>query len=291
MSRKSMLMSILLSVTIALSALCGCSWMGAPATTEELLIRYVANENVSNFNMKADANLSVTALGVHAKIPIHADFDATTNAAHGTITVDLSTLDTRDYAMEVYAEQRDQSIICYLSSLKEDGTPTTWKCWTIDMTSSIDVSTLAELLQSSELTVLAKDSDEKVRYELTVPSETVLNTTFKLLKNSVEVAGMDEQAFIDAMGTDKYRVDFTEDCLIRSIATGASLNLKSAETNNVPVKIAMDVNAVFDDYGTKDASQTTVPDDVRENATPTDVPVDIIEVIGADSPLAGAVAH
>ena len=32
-----------------------------------------------------------------------------------------------------------------------------------------------------------------------------------------------------------------------------------------------------------------IPNEVRDAAVPTDEPVDIIEVIGADSPLAGAV--
>ena len=106
-------MSALLAFVLALG-LCGslssCAKVGAPATTEELLVRYVANENVSNYHCKADVGLSVNALGVRASVPIAADLRTANNVAHGTIDVDLSSLNTRPYKMELNAELLDDAL-------------------------------------------------------------------------------------------------------------------------------------------------------------------------------------
>ena len=91
-------------VFVFAAGLFGCSKIGAPATTEELLVRYVANENVGNFDAKVNVDLSVNALGVRAVVPVKADLRVANNVAHGTIEVDLSSLNTRNYTMEIYAE-------------------------------------------------------------------------------------------------------------------------------------------------------------------------------------------
>ena len=279
------IMAIFLSLVLVV-ATCGCSF-GAPATTEELLVRYAANENVDNFHANTVVKLGVTALGVRATVPVTADFDAADNKAHGTITVDLSALDTRDYQMEVYAELVDKALVCYIGAPSGDGT--TWKCWTIEMNSNIDIFTLTELLSASELTKIAKDSDPEACYELAVPTATVLETAFNLASGKAEVAGMDEQGMIDAVGNDKVRVDFTKDCLLRSCFTEVLANFKNEQTNNVPVRIELEVNAKLDKYGQIAAQSVDAPSDVRNAAAPTDEPVDVMEVIGTDSPLAGAV--
>lgn len=267
--------------------LCGCSAFGAPATTEELLVRYVANDDVDNFSAQVQVDLSVNALGVRATIPVTADVRAANNVAHGTIRVDLSSLDTRDYEMELYAELLDDALHCYLGTT--DGKTTTWKLWTVDTTSKIDITTVVDLLSASEITIIAKDSDPQVSYELTVPTAKVLETTFDVTAGTAEVAGMDERGMIEAVGKDKVRVGFTQDCLVRSLDTGALLSLRSAETNNVEVRMGIDVSATLGDYGKIDPAEVAIPNDVRDAAVPTDAPIDVLEVIGADSPLAGAV--
>lgn len=263
--------------------------LGAPVTTEELLFRYVSNEDVNNFSAKATVNISVSAMSVRATVPVTANMRVANNMAHGTIDVGLSELDTRDYTMEVYAELNDDSLVCYIGT--PNGDSTAWKCWKVNMTSTVDISTITELLSVSELTLIAKDSDPKVSYELAVPTAKVLQTVFDVTEGTAEVAGMDEQGMIDSVGKDKVRVDFTKDCLMRSLSTDVLVNLKSAETNDIAVRIGLDIDAVLDDYGEIDPSSVTVPDDVRNAAVPTSEPVDIIEVIGTDSPLAGAVKH
>ncbi|MBR3325899.1 MAG: hypothetical protein IKG22_01065 [Atopobiaceae bacterium] len=286
MMRIKRVMAMLFACVVVLG-LCGCSTFGAPATTEELLVRYVANENVNNFSAKVNVGMSVRALGVRTAIPITTNLRTANNVAHGTIEVDLSALDTRNYTMEFYAELLDDAINCYVGTPTDAGT--TWKLWTIDMTSSIDIFTVTDLLSSSELTLLAKDSDSQVSYELTVPTEKVLQTAFDILVNPAEVGGMDERGMLDAVSEDKVRVGFTKDCLMRSLESSVMLTFKSEETNNVEVRSGVEVSATLDDYGKVDPSEVAIPNEVRDAAVPTDEPVDIIEVIGADSPLAGAV--
>lgn len=277
----------LLGAFMFVLGLCGCSAFGAPATTEELLVRYVANENVDNFGAEVNASLNVNALGVRAGIPITTNLRAAGNVAHGTIDVDLSALDTRNYPIEFYAELLDDALNCYIGT--PSGERTTWKLWKVDMTSKIDIFTVTDLLSASELTLLSTDSDPEVRYELAVPAAKVLETAFDVTAGPAEVAGMDEQSLIEAIGNGKVRVGFTEECLMRSLATSAMLTFRSAETNNVQVRTGIDVSATLDDYGKVDATEVAIPDEVRDKAAPTDEPIDILEVIGADSPLAGAV--
>lgn len=286
MMRIKRVMAMLFACVVVLG-LCGCSTFGAPATTEELLVRYVANENVNNFSAKVNVDMSVRALGVRTAIPITTNLRTANNVAHGTIEVDLSALDTRNYTMEFYAELLDDAIYCYVGTPADAGT--TWKLWTIGMTSSIDIFTITDLLSSSELTLLAKDSDSQVSYELTVPTEKVLQTAFDISVNPAEVGGMDERGMLDAVSEDKVRVGFTKDCLMRSLESSVMLTFKSEETNNVEVRSGVEVSATLDDYGKVDPSEVAIPNEVRDAAVPTDEPVDIIEVIGADSPLAGAV--
>jgi len=277
---------MLLACVLALQ-LCGCAAFGVPATTEELLVRYVANENVDNFGAQVNVDLGVNALGVRAVVPITASVRAAQNTAHGTIKADLSSLDTRDYEVELYAELLDDVLNCYIGT--PQGKKTVWKLWKVDMTAKIDISTIVDLLSASELTIIAKDSDPQVCYELAVPTAKILATTFDVTAGSAEVAGMDEQGMIDAVGTDKVRVGFTDDCLMRSLSTGVMMAFKSAETNNVEVRCEIDVSATLDDYGKVKQDEVVIPQDVRDAAVPTDAPVDVLEVIGADSPLAGAV--
>jgi hypothetical protein len=286
--------AVLLAIAVALG-LCGCSAFGAPATTEELLVRYVANENVNNFGAAVNVDISVNAMGVRAVVPVSAKLRVANNVAHGTIEVDLSSLDTRNYTMEFYAELLDDALNCYIGTPHNTGTSrrggATWKLWKIDTTSKIDIFTITDLLSSSELTIIAKDSDPLVDYELAVPTAKVLKTAFDVTAGTAELGGMDERGLIDAVGNDKVRVGFTKDCLMRSLSSGVLLTFKSAKTNNVEVRTGVEVSATFDDYGKVDSSEVAIPNDVRDAAVRADAPVDVIEVIGEDSPLAGAVAR
>ena len=267
--------------------LCGCSAFGAPATTEELLVRYVASENVDNYSAKANVGINVNTLGVRATIPVTVNSRTVNNVSHGTIEIDLSSLDTRNYTMEFYAELLDDALDCYIGT--PSGGKTAWKRWKVDTTSKVDILTVSELLSASELTIIAKDSDPQVMFELAVPTATVLETLFDITANPAEVGGMDEQGMIEAVGKDKVHVGFTEECLMRSLDTEALVSFRSAETNNVEVRMGIEIDATLDDYGKVDPAEVAIPQEVRDSAALTDEPIDVIEIIGTDSPLAEAV--
>lgn len=283
MTKRLTWLKALIICAAVLVGLSGCGQKRAPATTEELLVRYVANENVNNYKGKVNVSLNASALGISAKIPVTADVEAAGNTAHGTLTIDLGSLDTRNFQTEFYAELQDKNIECYL---KAPGKKGEWRHWTIKMTSGIDIFTITDLLSASELTKMAKSTDEKVAFELTVPTAKVLETAFDLADEPCEVAGMDEQGMLDAVKTDKIRVDFDDDCLLHSATGNVLLEFKSAATNNFAVKIALEANAVFDDYGTVDPASVAIPDKVKNGAIDTDTPLEVIEVLGPDSPFA-----
>ena len=288
MKQLKRMLAALIALVFAFE-LSGCASFGAPATTEELLVRYVANPNVNNFTAEAKIGLNVNALGVRAAIPVTADIRTANNTACGTVEANLSALNTRNYKCEFYAELLDDAINCYIGTPK--GNETTWKLWKIDMRSKIDITTVTELLSSSELTLIAKDADPQVSYELTVPLSKVLDTCFNVTAGINEIGGVDEQGLIDMVGNDRVRVGFTKDCLMRSIDVGVLATVKNAETNNVQVRMGIDVSMRLDNYGTVSSADVAIPDEVRSEAVPTDTPIDVIEVIGADSPLAGAVGQ
>jgi hypothetical protein len=146
-------------------------------------------------------------------VPIAAHFESADKVAHGTITADLSSLDADDYTVEVYAELLDRQLMCYLRSGTD--APVSWRRWAVDLTKPIDIFTLTNLLASSELSIVAKDSDEQARYELSVPTKTALETAFEIMSDPPE---LDMADFED----DHVNFDFTQDCHLRSAFTRAT---------------------------------------------------------------------
>lgn len=287
MKNRYVFLGVFMVCALVILTQSSCSSTRAPASTGTLLMRYTSNEDASNFAAHANIDVSVSALGIRAKIPVVADFETSGNAAHGTVTADLSALDTRNYTMEVYAELQDDAIVCYLSSPNDKAA--TWRRWTIDTTSSIDLHTIAELLKASEFTKIAKDSDKSVCYELTVPTTAVIQTASRLSTEPVAFGGMDEAALLEAVEGDRFSFDFTSDCLLRSVQTSALVDLKGPDTNNVQVTAGLDGSVVFDSYGTVSPKAMATPRTVATVATNTNAPIDLAQVLGAQSPLAGVI--
>ena len=117
----------------------------------------------------------------------------------------------------------------------------------------------------------------------------MLETVYRLSKEPVEIAGLDEQDLIDAVGSDKVRFYFTDGCLLRSANTSVSLSAKNAATNNIGVKAGASFSVVLDDYGKTDPASLVVPDEVRQSALLVDEPIDVLDIIGPDSTFAKAV--
>ena len=287
-NRGRRLASVVGVLAVVLCVACGLVACGekAPATTEELLIRYAANKDMDNVSGEVEANLSLQVLGVRCAVPISAKFQTAERTAHGTITANLSSLESADYEVELYAELRDDALVCYLGT--HDGKKTSWKCWTVNTTSKIDILTVTDLLSAAELTLLSKDSDPEVAYELTVPLSKVVETAERLTADPIELGDLDATALQEAVAKEKLAVDFTKNCLMRSITANARVTYKDSEVSTISVPAQLSLHAVFDDYGEVDPGEVAVPQSVRDAAVPTDSPIDSDNILSPDSPLAQA---
>lgn len=276
-------------VVIAIIAVVGyvaiSTFMGkeAPVSTEQLLLRYVSNEQFDNCNAQVNVDMAFSALGFHAKVPVTANAQVAHDAAHGTVTADLSAFDVDDFQMEFYAELHANDIVCYLGT--PDGAGTSWRRWTIPVTEKIDIFTLTNLLSASELVTIAKDSDEKVCYELTTSTTSVLETAFALSADEVAVGSMGEKELLEAVEGDKTLVDFSQDCLIRSFATNVMCDYAGPDTKGVTIHVKLEPHGLLDGYGTVDATAVAVPDEVKNAAVPTTEPIDLNKILGDKNPL------
>ena len=270
MTRRSFLFAALCALCVA-----GCSHRSAPATTEELLLRYTSLDDFDNFRADVSADVAIKGVGWRARVPVHADISCAEGRAAGTVTLDLSSLGSRDYVVDVLAEMRDLKLDCYLGTTEGDAT--SWRIKTIDLSEPIDIFTVTRLLRASELTVIAKDTDPLARFELTVPTRTVLETAF-------ELAGTEPVVDLDDFEGDRMDVDFTEDCHLRSVETEARFDLTD-ETRSTSVEVDLDLRAVLDGFGTVDAASLSIPEEVRQQAQPTDNLLEVSEVIERASPL------
>lgn len=270
MTRRSFLFAALCALCVA-----GCAHRSAPATTEELLLRYASLDDFDNFRADLSADLAIKGVGWRARVPVHADISCAQGRAAGTVTLDLSSLDSRDYVVNVLVEMVDLNLDCYLGTT--EGDVTSWRLWTIDLSEPIDIFTVTRLMAASELTVIARDTDPLVRFELTVPTRTVLETAF-------ELAGTEPVVDLDDFEGDRMDVDFTEDCHLRSVETEARFDLTD-ETKSTSVEVDLDFRAVLDAFGKVDAASLSIPEEVKQQARPTDTPLEVSEVIEKDSPL------
>lgn len=269
--------SVILAALCGLAALgcTGCAHRSAPATTEELLLRYTSLDDFDNFRADVAIDLAIQGVGWRARVPVHADVSCAEGRATGTVTLDLSSLDSRDYVVDVLAQMRDLNLDCYLGT--KEGDAISWRLWTIDLSEPISILTVTRLLSASELTVIARDSDPLVRFELTVPTRTVLETAF-------ELSGAEPMVDLDDFEGDRVDVGFTEDCHLRSVETEARFDLTDG-SRATSVEVDLDLTAVLDGFGSVDAASLAIPEEVRREARPTDTPLEVSEVLEKDSPL------
>lgn len=280
-SRRGCVVVVVLCVLAICAAACvTCLRDSAPATTEQLLVRYAALADVDDFVADVALDLGVSGTGFRSRIPIASHFEAAEGTAHGTIVADLSSLDLGDYAVEVYAELLDKQLMCYIGKVGDDAAA--WKSWAVDLTQPIDVFTLTNLLSASELSIVAKDSDEKAHFELSVPTKVALDTAFEIMSDHPDVDMADFE-------NDHIIFDFTRDCRLRSAFTTAMFAASVKDTTTKPA-VSLDVSAILDGYGTVEPAQVAIPEAVRQSAVPTEDPIDVRDVVGGEGALAEVLA-
>ncbi|MDO4538493.1 MAG: hypothetical protein Q4B54_10065 [Coriobacteriales bacterium] len=272
-ARGTWLVSMMIAVSMVFLGLTGCSALGDPSTTEDLLVRYAANPNNMNFEADANVDLALSLSGFRTDVPVTAHVAVAGAAAHGTATVDLSAIDAQNRSYEFYIEQDGTNYVAFLRMTNDANAK--WSRLEIDCTFSFDIPALVKILSESRFLLIAYDEDEAVHYELSMPAETIVSTLFGMGDISATFTDLNEQTINDALGTSRLHLRFNKDCLVRSIALSCNFTYTDKEIIPVPVKVGLDLSCVMDKYGTVDASSVEVPQEVRKDATIDDDPFGI----------------
>lgn len=291
MKERLWLVRMIFVALVASLALPGCAALGEPASTEALLVRYAANDSNDNFHATADVDLVLSLVGYRVDIPIRADIDIVGTALHGSVRADLSKLDVDDYEAEIYAQEADGLISFYVGA-KVDGS-VQWREFELSALGPLAALGATNLLAAAEFNRIALDSNEAVRYELDIPTTTLLDTVLGIVDEAELPDEFDAELLRAALEGDKVRSYFTKDCLICSASTIAMGSYAGELSHGIPVSIKVDAKVSFDGYGEVDAATLAVPDEVRSAATHTDLhakdPVGVLAAIGDDNPLSARI--
>ncbi len=284
-TRTAALVRLVLASLVVAFGLVGCAQMIKPATTEGLLVHYAANPANDNFHASGGVDLGVSMLGVRQVVPVTVAVDAAGGAAHGTVTADLSALDSPDITVEYYLEQLDDSLVLYTA--KREGDATAWTSRTFDMV--FDIASITKLLSAADFSRVSLSSDSSVCYELTVPATTIFETLPEATNNPklFEELDINVEKTLDALEGDKVSANFTEDCLLRSVATDLTLPYDGSLIGHIPVTIRADCDLLFDGYGTVDSAEVKIPASVKKSAVPADPneSFEVTSLLDKDSPL------
>ena len=268
---------VAVTMMLAIVGLAGCAFLGEPTSTESLLVRYAANPNNDNFVVDATADAAVRVSSYRASMPVTAHAVAAGGSAHGNVVVDMSSLgdDQEDMQYDLYVEQDDTTIAWYLGVPGADGT--TWTKSEVDLSFTLDVPTIVELLSNATFMPVSYQTDEAVHYELILRAADLAKTILGKGEVTTSFGEVDEDALLEALGDSKVHVCFTEDCLVRSVRL--DLDFTYEDENLLPMPITLDFGfvAAADDYGNVSAADAAVPDEVKEAAVLTDDPINAKE--------------
>ncbi len=283
-ARGKRLVAAFMAVVLALFGLAGCSALGDPSSTEDLLVRFAANQNNMNFSCEANVDLAVTVSGFHARTPISLKLKTGGGSAYGTSVIDLSALDVPSRTYEYYVEQDGTNFVAYLRRTDTKDAP--WMRLEVDCPFSIDIPLIVKILSESRFLRIAYDSDKEVRYELSMPAATVAEALFGMGDITTSFVEIKKDELFDALGTSRVSICFNKDCLMRSIKLSCGFNVDNKELVPVTAKVSFDASCVASDYGTVDASKVKVPDEVRNSSVVVDDPFGVQEI--ADELMAAA---
>ena len=267
------LVAALLVAVIALGAATGCSWLGEPSSTENLLVRYAANKDNDNFVLDGRADLSLAVSGLRTNLPITAHFEVAGQAARGTVAIDLSALGD-GFGMvgfDIRGEMVGHDIIWYV---RKQGSTGLWSSSQVNTSFSIDIPLIVDVLSSSRFVRVAYDTDERVCYELTMPAASLLDAVMGMGDITTSFGALDQEALDAALGESKVHVCFTKDCLACAVSCDLAFTYQD-ERIPVPVTVYLNLEGNIDQYGHVDPASAAVDDDVRNNTFIADDPLNV----------------
>lgn len=264
-ARRIWLVSLILTLTVTVFGLLGCSFVGEPNNAEDLLVRFAANPNNVNCVTTADMDINIAISGFHGRIPVTISSKSADTTAHGTVVADLSSIGGGVQNYEFYGELVDNTAIrAYVKRSDKKAMP--WKRIEVDSSFKIDIPLVVNLLSDAKFMRVSYESDDQVRYELTLPAKTLADTVLGMGEVSTSVWEVDQNALDDMLSESKLHVCFNEDCLVRSVTLGLSFTYVDKDVIALPVKVNLNLNTESDGYGSVDPSEVAIPDEVREQS-------------------------
>ena len=259
-----------LVAAVALCALAGCSFLGEPASTEDLLVRFAADPDCGNYTVEGTADLVLKAAGYRMRVPIDVSGSADATAARGTVDVDLGPVGGSRHFYEGYVEQQGQQVVGYVT--RPNDAPGAWSRAEVTLPTKIDVATVVKVLSEAKFMRVAYDSDDQVAYELTIPAASALRAFVGSGQISASFADVDVDKIADLLGDGELRVRFDRDCRPRSVAFDLGLTVPAGDGVPVPVSANLSVALAFANHGSVTEADVSVPPKVSDSAQLSDDP-------------------
>ena len=261
----------LLVAAVAVCALAGCAFLGEPASTEDLPVRFAAHPDCGNYTMEGSADLVVKAAGFRTRIPVGVSGSAAATTARGTVDVDLSSVGGSRHTYMGYVEQQGPSVGA-------------WSRAEITLPTKIDVATVVRVLSEAKFMRVAYDSDDQVAYELSIPAASALRAFVGSGQISASFADVDVDQIVDLLGDGELRVRFDRECRPRSVAFDLEFDVPSGDGVPVPVKANLNVALAFSGHGSVTDAEVSAPAKVVDSAKLTDDPFAVESLVREVTP-------
>ncbi len=266
-------MSVVAGAAFALGCLCSCAFLGEPTSTEDLLMRFAANPQNTNFMADGSADLALTLAGYRLQVPILGHAEVADDSAHVKVDVDMTSFCGEHRTYEAYGELEGNSIVAYVQDTSK-GTQA-WNKAEIDLSFHVDIPAIVDILSSARFMRVSYDSDDQIRYELTLPASSVVDAVFGRGDVSTSFWKADSEELKKVLGGSMLHVCFNKDCLVRSVSLDMDYTFEKEKVLSHKLFVDLEVQATLDGYGTLDSKTTAVPDAVRDAGVATDDPLSL----------------
>lgn len=270
---RTRLVAVAAALALSLAGLAGCSLFGEPASTEDLLVRYAANPNNTNYVAHATADLTVTAAGQRIAVPITGEMSFADNAGKGSATVDMTSFSDETRAYDFFAEVQGTSGTVYVTNSSSDSMA--WKRAELDLSFEFDIEALVKILSNAKFMRASYQNDDKVCYDLTLPAKDFLDGFLGMGDVAASFGEINQEELDELLGDSKLHVCFDKDCLIRSVSLDLSYAIDDPEILPVRAQLRLDFDVVVDGYGTVKPEDVAIPETVRQTAALSDDPCDL----------------
>ncbi len=259
--------SVLVASVLVLGGLglVGCGSSG-PKNAQQLLERYMANENHDNYHSDFNMDYKISMLGQDIPIVLAFTIDMAGDNGHGTLNMDAMGRATES---ELYVQKEDDKYVQYTKGKDDD----TWTKTSVDVRNFTDSVVNDELLSDAEFNKVNEG------YTLSVSGDKFMEALSASSLNVTELFSQlgGEETMADAFKNSKAVYTFNKDCLLTNLvfmvnfehSYGEDASATDGETTSLTITMDMNVSMELSDYGTVEEAKVAVPDEVKKNAVNT----------------------